>query len=74
MKFQILFSGGNKKNISNCRLLKVLPRVLCVKQNKVQYWFSLLYEPAHDKTYNKTCPTSEDSGQPAHPRSLISLR
>ena len=28
-------------------------------------------KPAHDKTYNKTCATSEDSDQPAHPRSLI---
>ena len=27
--------------------------------------------PAHDKTYNKTCATSEDSDQPANPRSLI---
>ena len=27
--------------------------------------------PAHDKTYNKTCATIEDSDQPAHPRSLI---
>ena len=26
---------------------------------------------AHDKTYNKSCATSEDSDQPAHPRSLI---
>ena len=31
MKFQILFSGKNKKNISKCRLLKFLPRVLRVK-------------------------------------------
>ena len=30
-----------------------------------------IIEPAHDKTYNKTCATSEDSDQPAHPRSLI---
>ena len=30
--------------------------------------------PAHDKTYNKICATSKDSDQPAHPRSLISLR
>ena len=29
------------------------------------------HEPAHDKTYNKTSATSEDSDQPAHPRSLI---
>ena len=31
MKCQILFSGKNKKNISKCRLLKFLPRVLRVK-------------------------------------------
>ena len=31
MKCQILFSGKNKKNISKCRLLKVLPRVLSIK-------------------------------------------
>ena len=31
------------------------------------------YEAAHDKIYNKTCATSEDSDQSAHPRSLISL-
>ena len=32
MKCQILFSGKNKKNISKCRLLKILPRVLSVKE------------------------------------------
>ena len=32
MKCQILFSGKNKKNISKCHLLKILPRVLGVKQ------------------------------------------
>ena len=31
MKYQNLFSGKNKKNISYCRLLKILPRVLSVK-------------------------------------------
>ena len=30
MKCQILFIGKNKKNISKCRLLKILPRVLSV--------------------------------------------
>ena len=30
MKCQILFSEKNKKNISKCRLLKILPRVLGV--------------------------------------------
>ena len=31
MKCQILFSRKNMKNISKCRLLKILPRVLSVK-------------------------------------------
>ena len=29
-----------------------------------------IYEPAHDKTYNKTCVTSKDSDQPVHPSSM----
>ena len=29
------------------------------------------YEPAHDKTYNKTCAVSKESDQPAHSRRLI---
>ena len=33
----------------------------------------LIYEPRHDKT-NETCAPSEDSHQPGHPPSLISLR
>ena len=32
MKCQILFTGKNKKNISKCRLLKILPRVLSVNK------------------------------------------
>ena len=31
----------------------------------------IINESLHDKTYNKTCATSEDSDQTAHPRSLI---
>ena len=31
MKYQILSSGKNKKNILKCHLLKILPRVLSVK-------------------------------------------
>ena len=27
----------------------------------------IVYEPAHDKTYNKTCVTSKGSDQPVHP-------
>ena len=42
MKCQILFSGKNKKNISKCRLLKILPRVLSIK-----------FEQAHFTMYAK---------------------
>ena len=35
MTCQILFSGENKKNISNCRLLKILPRVLSVNVKRL---------------------------------------
>ena len=36
-----------------------------------QVSFLIEFEPAHDKTYNKTCATSKDSEQPAHLQSLI---
>ena len=34
MKCHILFPGKNKKNISKCCLLKILPRVLSVKDRR----------------------------------------
>ena len=33
----------------------------------------LILEPQHDKTNKMTCAFSEDSDQPVHPPSLISL-
>ena len=42
MKCQILFSGKNKKNISKCYLLKILPRVLSVKCTSLSL-FSFIY-------------------------------
>ena len=35
MKCHILFPGKNKKNISKCHLLKILPRVLSVNMSSV---------------------------------------
>ena len=35
MKFQILFSGENKKNISLCRPLKIIHRGLSVKMKNI---------------------------------------
>ena len=34
-------------------------------------WVHTTYEPGHNKTYNKTCATSEESDQTAHSHSLI---
>ena len=35
-------------------------------------WVST-YEPAHDKTYNKTCVTSKYLDQPVHPPSMARI-
>ena len=40
MKCHILFAEKNKKNISKCRLLKILPRVLSVKKPHLLLSFS----------------------------------
>ena len=32
MKYQVLYFGKNKKSILKCRLLKILPRVLSIKE------------------------------------------
>ena len=45
MKCHILFSGKNKKNISKCRLLKILPRVLSVKLHWDVQGFCLRTKP-----------------------------
>ena len=33
----------------------------------------ILFELTHDKGYNKTCATTEDSDKPVHPHSPISV-
>ena len=48
MKCQILFSGKNKKNISKCHLLKILPRVLSIKV--------VSYPPDYNLQINQTGP------------------
>ena len=50
-----------------CHLTRILTVCFdnCVGAKRVEY------ELAYDKTYNKTCGTSENSDQPAHLRSLI---
>ena len=46
MKCQILFSGKNKKNISKCCLLKILPNCCTVKGKDTRY---KLYRSGNDK-------------------------
>ena len=60
MKCQILFSGKNKKNISKCRLLKFLPRVLRVKNvTFCSVWFgSILFAQACLSEYLRTASAS----------------
>ena len=35
--------------------------------------YIMINEPAHDKTYNKTCVTSTDSYLPVHPSSMAKV-
>ena len=35
--------------------------------------FIKLFEPVHDKSFNKTCVTSKDSDQPVHLSSLAGV-
>ena len=51
MKCHILFSEKNKKNISKCRLLKILPRVLSVKKLSRNHHQSLLFNKFPDVLY-----------------------
>ena len=44
-----------------------------VSLESIYILLKIKYEPAYDKTYNKTCVTSEHSDQLAHPCSLIRL-
>ena len=50
MKCQILFSGKNKKNISKCRLLNILPRVLSVKLLSMLIKFQPSADNLHEMT------------------------
>ena len=50
MKFQNLFSWKSKNIISKCRLVKILPRVLSVKQ----FWVSVSFiAPGKPLFYNE---------------------
>ena len=44
------------------------------KQKVTKVVAILQYEPTYDKTYQMACASSEDSDQPRHPPSLLSLR
>ena len=51
-------------------------KVLLMSTHNISfYWKNInkIYESMHDKIYKKVCAPSEDSYQPGHPPSLISL-
>ena len=57
--------------MSLCSLQKTTVSQATIKLTRVNIVEIEIIEPAHDKINNKTCANSEDSDQPAHPRSLI---
>ena len=54
-------------------LLLPVPREGCVSWLRISMAYSLIFEPAHYKTNKMACAPSEDSDQPGHPPSLISV-
>ena len=56
MKCQILFSGKNKKNISKCRLLKFLPRVLRVNLFSMAIVNAYMSSNMKKCTFERVCP------------------
>ena len=48
----------------------MLPYLYYFYYNRKSFIKIITFEPVYDKTYNKTCVTSKDSGQPAHPPSM----
>ena len=73
---------------SNCLSNLAILYGLCIIDSSFLYWpllcgggrsnkyclFQFSFEPGHDKTYKMTCAPNEDSDQPGHQPSLISLR
>ena len=60
MKCQSLFSGENKKNISVCHLLKILPRVLNGKSQFYEWDYfvtCLIQSASHDTRCLQSCMT-----------------
>ena len=53
MKSHVLFSGENKKNISKCRLLKILSRVLSKALMFAIFWNNRHYETRESLKANK---------------------
>ena len=59
MKCHILFSEKNKKNISKCRLLKILHRVLSVNGNLQRILDICLAFPMRKRPHFKTIEISK---------------
>ena len=47
---------GEAVRLRDCGLSRITLFIFCLK-----------FEPAHNKTYNKTCVTNKDSDQPVYP-------
>ena len=59
--------------ICSSSLLLALPPEGCISWLWHFHIISLIFDPAHDKTNKMACAPSEDSDQPGHPPSLISV-
>ena len=61
MKCRILFPAKNKENISKCRLLKILPRVLSVNNKRKEHLHLSLIKTINNLSHATRKPASDRS-------------
>ena len=70
IRFGLYVQNCHQHEYSQTRLSVPPPNLDCMSQ---EVSTKVVFEPPHDKTNKLTCAPSEDSDQPGHPSSLISV-
>ena len=68
MKYQILFSGQNKKKKIKMSSAEILPSMLSIDKKLCK---DETYQSQCEKMYLLTCDPNEDSNKPVNPHRLI---
>ena len=69
-KFNLICVNEKKKKINKTGQI-LHPTASTAAKLKDTLTYTIRFEPAHDKTYNKTCMSSKDSDHPVHQFSMV---